>query len=795
MANRFQPPLPREAPPPLPPPSPSRADIQNNQNRPVFAPQFQSTTSGYQSTENVQRPNENVDSKNGNDDSDDDGDGLYCKVCDFKCADHNVYNRHTRSLVHTQKVMASTQGQEAPAPMKQPLLASPQRPPLPRPFYGAKGMSPQQPPSQTLFSREQARHEMGPRLTLRSPLQSNRPAWRAGLDGNRQNFVSSTPNSSAIFEIHQLNPENEPGRPWVDPIKMTGEVNEAEWEDDDWQRCNVCAIDFTDETMYHRHCRGLMHAQRLISRDKDAGLIEADPVVKETPIDFDALRKKATDPNKRDILPSELGAPTMDKRWYCVHCNCSCSGQDAFEAHLKGKRHVKTLKMKASIGIPVDLPDESKDMRHSVQVNAIETGKRAELQSTIEKCPEPLVGLKYVVEYVSPVTPTRYVCNLCEAKCDGRTIISHLIGFKHRLRYLKEVRCEIYAELQLCADDKAEQTELLVKRCWEIEGQDGRPDIVQRLEVMENVSIASRKKQGSVNVRPIMLKKSIEQDDAEIRQLLKRDVDMRDRFGGPESSTDRGHRSKKSEGGGHKSPSSSKSSDGRLKSPKRNRKRHSSGSSNSDNGRKSRNQAKTGEKSNSIMKTLLQTLVAASTKKDNPDAARLSAALTAALLKAKEMREMSARSTPFTPDSNTMSIVGQSSLNMAPPPAYGAISMGGGPQFNYNHPEQSPSFYNSRGGMNAMPAQEPTYNYYRPQRHPTPGNNYDKNSGPDPSFGQFLNSQPQRPMLGHNYSGRPDHSIGQSMNPPRPELMPMFPGFQQQQVPPAKPKLGSSYYR
>ena len=47
------------------------------------------------------------------------------------------------------------------------------------------------------------------------------------------------------------------------------------------------------------------------------------------------------------------------------------------------------------------------------------------------------VGLQYITEFQKKdekIAP-RYVCNLCEAKCDGNSILSHVIGIKHRLHY------------------------------------------------------------------------------------------------------------------------------------------------------------------------------------------------------------------------------------------------------------------------------------------------------------------------------------------------------------------------
>ncbi len=47
-------------------------------------------------------------------------------------------------------------------------------------------------------------------------------------------------------------------------------------------------------------------------------------------------------------------------------------------------------------------------------------------------------GLEYVIEFQkkNPILEPRYHCNLCDNKCDPRTLIFHVVGLKHRMNYL-----------------------------------------------------------------------------------------------------------------------------------------------------------------------------------------------------------------------------------------------------------------------------------------------------------------------------------------------------------------------
>ena len=50
-------------------------------------------------------------------------------------------------------------------------------------------------------------------------------------------------------------------------------------------------------------------------------------------------------------------------------------------------------------------------------------------------------GLEFITEFQKPdpKAACRYVCNLCEAKCDSSTILPHVIGVKHKLHYLVSI--------------------------------------------------------------------------------------------------------------------------------------------------------------------------------------------------------------------------------------------------------------------------------------------------------------------------------------------------------------------
>ncbi len=49
------------------------------------------------------------------------------------------------------------------------------------------------------------------------------------------------------------------------------------------------------------------------------------------------------DPNKRDLVPDEIGEKVFNSRWFCELCNVTATSEATFKTHTDGKRHVKVL--------------------------------------------------------------------------------------------------------------------------------------------------------------------------------------------------------------------------------------------------------------------------------------------------------------------------------------------------------------------------------------------------------------------------------------------------------------------
>ena len=55
------------------------------------------------------------------------------------------------------------------------------------------------------------------------------------------------------------------------------------------------------------------------------------------------------------------------------------------------------------------------------------------------------VGLQFMTEFTknNPSVEERYVCDICDGKCDPRTLMPHIIGSKHRYNYIVSLWKEV----------------------------------------------------------------------------------------------------------------------------------------------------------------------------------------------------------------------------------------------------------------------------------------------------------------------------------------------------------------
>ena len=164
----------------------------------------------------------------------------------------------------------------------------------------------------------------------------------------------------------------------------------------------------------------------------------------------------------------------------CKVCHIDCQSDNALQSHLNGKNHAKKLR---NLGLE-KVVDKNIATKPSTRMP-----KFVFLAHKIQANPdEPVIGLQYIEEFLTEtnqaINEPRYSCNLCVMTGEVNPTWSHLIGSKHRLKYM-----EMKLSMQVNNNDKTE----IAEAAYSVEQREGR-------DVRKIVRTVSKYRSGSVSV-------------------------------------------------------------------------------------------------------------------------------------------------------------------------------------------------------------------------------------------------------------------------------------------------------
>ncbi|XP_065320220.1 uncharacterized protein LOC135927903 isoform X1 [Gordionus sp. m RMFG-2023] len=188
-----------------------------------------------------------------------------------------------------------------------------------------------------------------------------------------------------------------------------------------------------------------------------------------------------------NIIP-ELVKDLGKNEFYCQLCDVRMNGTQSFEAHTKGTKHFKKMKRTKENNLAMaqlpclnfpTLPEKSGSNQNTtkslVNFPPLEQKKIAEqpnMETKLSLIEQPLIGLQFVVEYYYEGDITsgpKYFCELCDKKCDMRTLEFHIIGYNHRWSYIK-LKYTYYAdEIREYGARKQDRTEAIEEYSTRIE--------------------------------------------------------------------------------------------------------------------------------------------------------------------------------------------------------------------------------------------------------------------------------------------------------------------------------------
>eukprot|EP00092_Neocalanus_flemingeri_P031563 GFUD01034274.1.p1 GENE.GFUD01034274.1~~GFUD01034274.1.p1 ORF type:complete len:402 (-),score=123.26 GFUD01034274.1:32-1237(-) len=139
------------------------------------------------------------------------------------------------------------------------------------------------------------------------------------------------------------------------------------------------------------------------------------------------------------------------KTFYCDICLVEMNSLATMKSHMSGWKHIKKQMAlsyiredKVGRGLMTEEEATMSELGVRPIPNPESTKKKVPicLQEKIRETLEPVVGLKYVTEFIAvsdAEMEPHYECELCGAVGQSNMMLSHLMGQKHRQRFLEEI--------------------------------------------------------------------------------------------------------------------------------------------------------------------------------------------------------------------------------------------------------------------------------------------------------------------------------------------------------------------
>ncbi|XP_059511329.1 uncharacterized protein LOC125464408 isoform X2 [Stegostoma tigrinum] len=192
------------------------------------------------------------------------------------------------------------------------------------------------------------------------------------------------------------------------------------------------------------------------------------------------------DVNRRqDRVKRELKNMVSANVFYCKICDVRCTSEMNLKMHFLGLKHKKNEESFKNVpGSKGHFKNTGTKTFNTVKkriptIDAPHAYGSSLLEQHIRDVGinDPLIGLKYVIEYQTEQSPDpTFFCGLCNCRGGFSSFISHLLGYKHRLNYMGRA----YPDALQLDGVKLKQSELnaLVKEKAElIEKIDGRGSV------------------------------------------------------------------------------------------------------------------------------------------------------------------------------------------------------------------------------------------------------------------------------------------------------------------------------
>lgn len=188
----------------------------------------------------------------------------------------------------------------------------------------------------------------------------------------------------------------------------------------------------------------------------------------------------ADDENSKQSFASYKEKDSDD--YHCKLCDMKTTGAVSFRAHLNGRSHklvqdavengtIIPRRLMTKLGPGAQVPRKPNPLPASTKTVPVEGPSL--LVDALKAVPEAIVGLRFIREYQVGKQPT-FHCTICDSQCDISSIQTHLMGTKHRLKYLREHHADVYEHVRTHGGKKSQLSAFLEEVCSDIEEKQGR---------------------------------------------------------------------------------------------------------------------------------------------------------------------------------------------------------------------------------------------------------------------------------------------------------------------------------
>ncbi|XP_015789617.1 uncharacterized protein LOC107366501 [Tetranychus urticae] len=211
--------------------------------------------------------------------------------------------------------------------------------------------------------------------------------------------------------------------------------------------------------------------------------------------------KRLTDEQKTKYVEQQVRLKNGigGEAYYCLLCNSPLNSTKVIDPHITSLRHIAFYETHKA-----EVEKAEKEKEEEAKKDKLDgpASDKVTLDEQLKLVKVSVIGLEEIVEYIDPENEDMrlYECTLCKVFNNAATVVNHVIGFKHRVNYIKKARP---LEAWSFSERTRETMALAQSKAKEIEEADGRKRWTVKNEkpkIPANVSVSPTKK---VNLKEI----------------------------------------------------------------------------------------------------------------------------------------------------------------------------------------------------------------------------------------------------------------------------------------------------